>query len=93
MMDAFKQRIAKQMLRYHVSSAIFCQRCENILDVRRACSVDILIGDQVARSMCLCCACYDSSREDVEKIIAKNPGYSLDVTDGREVYGQVKVHA
>lgn len=81
-----EQTINRNLLRYAVQQAMFCPRCQRVLDMTRAVNVDITSGTETA-SKTLCTGCYDAAAPRLQAI-ATEKNLRLDVLDGRVLFGR-----
>jgi len=83
-LETFKRSSDKQSLKASVGRAIFCPRCENLMDYRRAVEFSVWENEtgKCATVRAICAPCWDGVRELVTK-----PGmkYRVDVIDGRKL--------
>lgn len=81
--------VKANLLRYECGHKMVCPGCKGILDCARAVSADVLKNGMIAKSYIRCAACFDSAKPGLEKAIADTnatePGWSLDITDGRTI--------
>ena len=82
-MDQFKREADKQSLCSSVGRSIFCPRCEELMDYRRAVEFSVweIKSGKCATVRAMCAPCWDGVRELVTKPGVK---YRVDVIDGRE---------
>jgi len=83
--------INKQYLRYAVSTVMFCQVCNHVLDVRKAVSFDLATpqGDLVLNKV-TCASCFDHTvKSRLDSVVTKH-NYTATVLDGRTMYGRRK---
>ena len=81
--DQFKREADKQSLCSSVGRSIFCPRCEELMDYRRAVEFSVweIKSGKCATVRAMCAPCWDGVRELVTKPGVK---YRVDVIDGRE---------
>jgi hypothetical protein len=80
------ERIVKRnMLKYQVAQTMFCPYCHACLDTERAVSVDVMRSDKLIASKIACAECWDRGKERLNAMLQAN-GYTIDVTDGRELF-------
>jgi hypothetical protein len=77
--------INRNLLQYHVQQVMFCPACQDILDMRRAVSMDVKRGENTVCSLCVCTSCYDQRKEAVEAAAAAR-GLTVEVLDGRKLF-------
>lgn len=82
-----QETINKNMLRHHVSTAMFCPKCETVLDVSRAVSIDRMKDGELERTYILCAKCWDEVKLALNDAMRES-GRTLEVTDGRELFGR-----
>lgn len=81
-------QITRNLLRHAVGQAIWCPRCREILDVRRAVLVEI--GKNGRCEIAIQCAdCWDEMAERVRAIVVRGD-LTLELTDGREIFNRTK---
>ena len=83
-LETFKRSSDKQSLKASVGRAIFCPRCENLMDYRRAVEFSVWENEtgKCATVRAMCAPCWDGVRELVTKPGVK---YRVDVIDGRKL--------
>lgn len=82
--ETFKRSSEKQSLKASVGRAMFCPKCENLMDYRRAVEFSVW---EVASGKCLtvraiCAPCWDTVQSMVTKPSVK---YSVHFIDGRKL--------
>jgi len=87
-MNEMETTINRDLLRFHVGTAIFCPSCYQVMDVRSAVSFDLEKNGQLTTKVC-CASCFDKKRETVE-LFASARQMKLTVLDGRELFGRRK---
>lgn len=76
-----ERTVNRNLLRYAVQRAIFCPRCQRILDMRRAVLL-IFWKESEAKELCVCRPCYGQGRERL-KAKAAERNVRIEVIDGR----------
>ena len=84
MIDQFKREVEKQSLCASVGRAIFCPKCENLMDWKS--SVEFSVWE-IESGKCLtvraiCAPCWDTVQSMVTKPSVK---YRVDTIDGRKL--------
>ncbi len=81
--DQFKREADKQSLCASVGRSIFCPRCEELMDFRRAVEFSVweIKSGKCAAVRAMCTPCWDSVHDFVMKPGVK---YRVDVIDGRQ---------
>lgn len=96
-----ERHLNRQLLRHAAGSAIFCPRCQVIMDCTRTVVATVhrqLAGqpDECVQSFTQCAVCWDKAQSDVRaavnRVAAKHPELNarLQVVDGRDVFGRGK---
>lgn len=82
-LETFKRNADRESLKSSVGRAIFCPRCEELMDYRRAVEFSVweIQSGKCATVRAMCAPCWDGVRELVTKPGVK---YRVDVIDGRE---------
>lgn len=95
-MSDLERTLKRNMLKFHVGHEIFCPKCGNVLDVRRAVEVTTLMHGKPGKSSVVCAMCFDAVKEEFEKAFeemkAQFPQFelSLEILDGRELFAKAK---
>jgi hypothetical protein len=82
-LETFKRNTDRESLKSSVGRSIFCPRCEELMDFRRAVEFSVweIKSGKCATVRAMCAPCWDGVRELVTKPGVK---YRVDVIDGRE---------
>lgn len=82
MKTAFESEIEKQSLCATVGRVMFCPKCEELMDFRRAVEFSVweIKSGKCAAVRAMCAPCWDSVHDFVMKPCVK---YRVDVIDGR----------
>ena len=82
-LETFKRNTDRESLKSSVGRSIFCPRCEELMDFRRAVEFSVweIKSGKCATVRAMCAPCWDGVRELVNKPGVK---YRVDVIDGRE---------
>jgi hypothetical protein len=82
-LETFKRNADRESLKSSVGRAIFCPRCEELMDYRRAVEFSVWENEtgKCATVRAMCAPCWDSVHDFVMKPGVK---YRVDVIDGRE---------
>jgi hypothetical protein len=83
-LETFKRNADRESLKSSVGRAIFCPRCEELMDYRRAVEFSVWENEtgKCATVRAMCAPCWDGVRELVTKPGVK---YRVDVIDGRKL--------
>ena len=79
-----EQTINRELLKHHVSTQIFCAKCQKVMDVRQAVSVELVQGSKL-RTFAACVECFDASKGRLFSD-AYDRKVTVTVLDGREYY-------
>lgn len=86
--SAVSEIVNANSLKAMVMEAIFCQLCQNILDVRRAVELDVVDPkhERVIFAKVLCVSCWAGDNAHIFKVKVESRGFRIDVLDGRELF-------
>lgn len=73
-LGAFEQTIARNLVKHAAGTAIFCPRCETILD----CKTTVVLSDKT-KTLVLCSCCYGRGPGNIK-------AGSVEVWDGRALW-------
>ena len=86
-MTEMERTITRNLLQDQVGYQLFCPRCQDILDVRSAVSLDVYNGEQLAATKAFCSKCYDKHKDGITaRLEAK--GLTVKATDGRTLFAK-----
>ena len=82
--DQFKRKVERDSLKSSVGRAMFCPRCENLMDWRTSVEFSVWESEtgKCATVRAMCAPCWDGVRALVTKPSVK---YRVDVIDGRKL--------
>jgi hypothetical protein len=88
MTDQLRRTVERNSLRYSVSREIFCPVTGEVLDVRRAVEVTVLLDGKVAAVMVMAASAWDDREESARAALARSyPMAEVEVLDGRVLFG------
>jgi len=87
MMSELAITAKRKMLKWHAGQVMFCPGCEQVLDCRRAVELDFMQGGELKASKITCASCWESKLKGHIEAQAEEHGYTLEVTDGRVLFG------
>ena len=89
-MTQMEQTITRNLLTHQVGYQIFCPRCQTVLDVRSAVSLDVYDGEKLAATKAFCAKCWAKQGAGItERLEAK--GLTVKITDGRTLFTEKRV--
>jgi len=83
-LETFKRNADRESLKSSVGRSIFCPRCDELMDYRRAVELSACKGEKYVSVKVFCADCADRVRPIIEEKLVPL-GMRLEVIDGRNL--------